>query len=193
MKKTIALFLVLCMAVFVPNAALASNSFETTTTDNSSETLPVFGYIGSDTHTIPPDPEVPQELEIYVEVPVEIMFAAFESDEGAVTSPKYAITNLSEINAVRVEIESFEQRESPAIDLDGKLFLTLVDNNNEPLIAELFPSDYATGKVMTESLAAYVDDADDNKLEFMVGGFWSGSFDVGLQPVFDMTIRFSAA
>ena len=188
MKKMIAIILTLGMALCIPGSAFAAE----TSAENKTETVPVLGYIGPDAYTIPTDPETPSEFEIYVEIPVQIMFAAFECDAGDVTSPRFAITNLSEKNDVRVEVERFDKLDNPDIDLDGMLSLTLVDSDGEPLIADLFPSDYSVGKVLAESLAAYVEGSDDNRLEFTVGGTWSGTFDDELHPAFDMTIKLSA-
>ena len=158
------------------------------TTTESVEVIPVHGYIGSDTSI-----ETPPDSEIYVEIPVKILFAAFEKDGGNVTSPKYTIKNLSEISDIKVEVENFEQVSDPAVDLDGKLSLKLVSLVNEDIVPGLFPADYPPAKLLTEKLPKYVEASADNKIDFLIGGEWQGEFDSKLYPVFDMTLKFSVA
>ena len=186
MKRAMALTLVLCMMLVISGAAIDYN-----TTTSNAEVIPVHGYVGPDAYVTPPDPEK-SETEIYVQVPVQIMFAAFESDAGAVTSPKFTITNLSEVSDVKVEVEQFVQRSFPDVDVDGKLSLKLVDFDNQDLVSNLFPADYQTPKLLTGNLSRYVEGVDGNELEFMVGGMWSGTFADELKPAFDMTVKFSA-
>ena len=191
-RKTLALVLSLCMALSVSSAAFAEEGDDYKTTAENVEIIPVRGYVGPDTHVIPPDPEEP-ELEIYVEVPTKVLFAAFEADEGAVTSPTFTITNLSATSDVKVEIEHFEQRQDPALDLNGNLSLKLIDQDMEDLVTGLFPSAGPLEGLLTANLSKVVDGSDSNTLTFMIGGTWSGSFDEELKPTFDMTIKFSAA
>ena len=190
-KKTLAIIMALCMIASLSHMAFASSM----TTEDIVEIIPVYGYVGPDEIIIPPNPDEskPQpELEIYVELPTYIMFAAFESDAGTVTSPKFKITNLSDQNDVKVEIEQFEQRLEPEIDLEDNLFLQLQNSKNEWITHDLFPGDYSAGKLLIGNLSKYAENSDDNTFEFMIGGLWSGSLDTELQIVFDMTIKFSA-
>ena len=196
-KRLTAIVVSLCMVVSVSNVVFANgedDSYKTITGEE--ETIPVYGYVGPDKSVIPPDTGgegEPSPVEIYVEVPTKILFAAFESKEGEITSPKFTITNLSELNDIRVEIESFEQRNSDDVNLDGRLSLKLVDVSNEDVVPELFPSSYSPpGKLLLDSLSKSVEGFDNNKFVFMVGGMWSGSFDEELQPVFDMVVKFSS-
>ena len=187
MKKS-KMAILLCLALTVSNAVLATGNSDITINTNGTETIPIYGYLGAEADIIDPDPE----LEIYVEVPVQIMFAAFESNSGKVTSPKFAITNLSAANDIRVEIDDFAQRPYPDVDLDGKLSLRLTDYNGEDIVADLFPAEYNEGKLLAANLSKQIDGFSDNKLEFMLGGTWGGSFSDELKPVFDITIKFSA-
>jgi len=195
MKKTrskiLAVVMILCMVFYTSSSAFAAETDPENpnmTVTDSIEIIPVYGYLGTDTAVI--DPEV---TEIYVEVPVKIMFAAFEGDDGMITSPIFTITNLSEISDVKVEIEQFVQRPDPAANLDGNLSLKLVSYTGDDIIANLFPSEYPPSKVLTDNLPKYVEGSDGNKINFRVGGTWGGSLNGKLQPVFDMTIKFSAA
>jgi len=192
-KKIFAIIMALCMTVSLSAAAFVEDEINIMTTENATEIIPVYGYVGPDSHIIPPNPEEPDtELEIYVELPTHIIFAAFENHMGTVTSPKFKITNLSSSNSVKVEIEQFEQRSTPAIDLDGGLLLELLNAEGQCIIPDLFPADYSEGKLLSDGLSKYIDESTDNQLEFTIGGSWSGSFETELQPIFDMTIKFSA-
>ena len=185
-NKAIAFFLTLCMMLALQNAAFADGEIINIITTNNVETIPIYGYIGPDADIIDPTSE------IYVEVPVKILFAAFESDVGEITSPQFTITNLSTTNNIKVEIESFEQRFDPAINLDGNLSLTLLNDNNEVVIHDLFPSTSPPEKLLCENLSAYEEESANHQLIFTIGGIWNGTFDNKLHPVFDITIKFSA-
>ena len=190
-KKVLAFMLAIFMAMSVFNLALSAEEPEPTDKITTSETevIPVYGYIGPLSPIIPTDPET----EIYVEVPIKIMFAAFDTQEGAVSSPVFKITNLSEKTDIKVEIADFSQQIEPAINLNDSLSLKLVTPAKTDLVSELFPADYSTAKVMTDKLVKNTEDAGDNVLSFTIDGTWSGSFNEEIQPVFDMTLKFSAA
>ena len=195
-KFTIGIMLALLMMLAIPYTAFAEEATGYKIVETEKETIPVHGYLGPDAHVTNPEPEDPEpseDTEIYVEVPVKILFAAFESDGGIITSPKHTITNLSAISDVKVEIEQFVQRPNPDVDLGNNLSLKLLSASNEELVPDLFPSNYTSGKILTENLSKYIEGEDSNKLEFMVGGTWNGSFSEELMPVFDMIIKFSAA
>jgi len=189
-KKSIwASVLVVCMMLSLFTAVLAEDTPEPTdkTTTAGMEVIPVHGYVGAHTDVVPPS------AEIYVEVPVKILFAAFDSDDGAVTSPRFKITNLSSKTDIAVEIEDFEQRYDSDAILNDRLSLKLVTLDNEDLVSELFPSSYASAKLMTANLSKFVEGSGGNVLDFMVGGTWSGGFDEEIKPMFDMTVKFSEA
>jgi len=152
--------------------------------------VPVYGYLGTDTTVIVPEPD-DSATEIYVEIPMKLLFAAFESDGGAISSPTYTITNLSTANDVRVEIESFAQRNEADVPLEGQLSLKLVTEEGEDLVTGLFPSEGLLNEALAERLARQGEETEDSQLLFMVGGTWDGPLDRELQPVFDMTLRFT--
>ena len=190
-NKTKAFILALCLLLSFPSAAFAETSTDNTIIAGSSEIISVHGYLGPDT-VAPPDPNERPPLEIYVEVPVKILFAAFESDNGEITSPVFTITNLSATSDIKLEIENFEQRYDPAADLDGKLSLSLQSTDNESLVSDLFPASYSSQKLLSANLSRLEEGQDSNRLDFTIGGNWSGPFDTELYPVFDMTIKISA-
>ena len=168
---------------------------ENTTTNGTDgkEIIPVYGYIGKDTNIVDPDPGEPgvaPETEIYIEAPIKILFASFESDAGAITSPKYAITNLSTVNDVKVEVKSFLQRED-GVELSGRLALNLVDHDGGELLSGLFPADYTQPKLLKNVLPKRVEGSTDHVLPFAIGGRWNGAFAKELHPVFDLTLQFT--
>ena len=186
-KNTLATMLILCMLFALTGTALAT---ETMTSDKNTEVIPVLGYVGPDTVVIDPDDPDPT-AEIYVEVPTQVIFAAFESGSGIVTSPKYAIKNLSTESDIRVEIESFTQQNAETVPLDGKLTLKLVTYTNTDLVTGLYPAAYPPAQTLADRLPKQVDESEDNILGFMISGHWSGDFEAELQPNFDMTVKFS--
>ena len=194
-KQLLASILAICMMFTLFNVAFAEDesASEDQITTAGMEVISVHGYVGPFTVVTPPDPDDPDppETEIYVEVPVKILFAAFDSHEGAVTSPKFKITNLSSTSDIKVEIEGFEQRNDPDVILDNRLSLKLVTLDEEDLVSELYPSSYASAKIIKESLSKVIEGSNGNVIEFMVGGTWTGAFDKELKPIFDMTIKFS--
>jgi len=201
-KKLFAMALALCMVLSLFTATATAEEPEPASADNSKisessiEIIPVYGHIGSNTDIISPDPDDPDplpEAEIYVEVPIRILFAAFDADEGAVTSPKYTITNLSETTNIKVEIENFTQQNDTEVQLENQLSLTLVSHEYTNLLPELFPADYQSAKLVSANLSKVVEDSDSNILRFMIAGTWSGSFDKEIKPIFDMTVKFSEA
>ena len=194
-KNLIAVALVLCVATIGFGAALANEEPEPSdkTTESSSEIIPIHGYVGPFSEVVTPDPDPDRVTEIYVSVPVKIIFAAFDIDNGEISSPVYKITNLSKTTDLKIEIESFTQNNDEDAPLNGQMNLKLVNQENEDLVAELFPSDYTNKKLMTDMLPKNVDSENHHIFNFMIGGRWDGDFDTKVSPIFDMTIKFSAA
>ena len=190
-RKILASILALCIMVSISAVAFATEEPDPNPTHRpvtvESDVIPIFGHIGSDSAVIDPEPE------IYVEVPLRLVFAAFESEAGVISSPRYTITNLSAISDVKIEIESLTQTNDATVPLNDNLSLEFLTHENEVLLPDLFPSDYLSPKLFQENLPKATADSDDNKLYFMLGGFWSGAFDQDLQPSFDMTVKFSIA
>ena len=92
--------------------------------------IPVYGYVGEDAVITDPDsndPETPPEeldVDINVSVPVKILWAAFESDGGAVTSPNYRIKNNGDAN-LKVTVVNFASTGTDNNDIDKYLTLNL--------------------------------------------------------------------
>ena len=186
-RNAIAIIMALCMILSVPHVVYA-NTPEYDTTENISEIIPIFGFVGLFESINPPD-----DPEIYVEIPIEILFAAFNTDNGEVTSPRYTIKNLSTTDDVKVEIQNFEQRDIPYVQLDGKLSLDFVNYDKQTIVDGVFPANYSSPKTFKSNLSRFIDGTEDSTIEFMIGGTWTGEFDTELQPVFDMTLKFSRA
>ena len=192
-KKSIAILLTLTLVmatwVFAAEEEPEQELSEQTVTEETG-IVPVHGYLGTDATVIVPEPEE-SATEIYVEMPMRLLFAAFERDGGVVSSPTYVITNLSAANDVRVELESFVQRNEAEVPLEGQLSLKLVTEEGEDLVTGLFPSEGLLNEALAERLARQGEETEDSQLLFMVGGTWDGPLDRELQPVFDMTLRFT--
>ena len=192
-RAAVMLCLALLIALSIPNTAYAADeALQYNTLAESQGVIPVNGYIGKGAIIIDPeDPEDPP-VDIYVEVPVRMVFAAFESDVGKVTSPTYTITNLSEKVDVKVEVEGFEQSNSETTTLNKQLALKLLRKDNVVLVENLFPAEYAMPKLITDRLPKMLDGSENHKLEVNIGGWWSGSFVQEMKPSFNMTLRFTA-
>jgi|AKZA01.1.fsa_nt_gi hypothetical protein len=158
-------------------------------TDNPTTEVPVFGYIGPDAEILDPenpnDPLVvnPLVTDMSVSVPVRLVWAAFASDGGEITSPEYTITNNSPF-AVDVELTSFENT-TPAgnqnAEADANIVISLTDLN--PL---------ATNVVgMTTPLPIQTLSAENGSTKFKIGGTYTGSFATAYQPTYRMVLTFS--
>ena len=194
-KKLLAVTLAFGMMLLVPHSALAEEANQNQSylgTSAEEEVIPVHGYLGPDSHVVDPGGDE-EETEIYVEIPTKVVFAAFESDAGEVVSPRYTITNLSAISDLKIEIESFTQKNESNASLNGQLTLKILTHEGNTLLADLFPAEYPARKLLCERLPKAVDGSQENKLGFMLGGNWSGNFKQEIQPIFDMVVKFSIA
>ena len=98
-----------------PNQVDKGVTGDTTTSPSKDWPITVHGYIGPDTTltdtdptdpTVKPDPTDP-DMMINVAVPMKILWAAFGTDNGKVTSPNYYVKNLSLSNDVEVTVTGF--------------------------------------------------------------------------------------
>jgi len=199
-KLRIVLMAVLCVVLLLPSAAYAEGSSNTDDmltfeADGSEgrEIVPVYGYIGAIESIEPQEPGQPTQKEIYVEVPIKLLFAVFHEDAGAVSSPTYSITNLSEISDVKVEIENFVSRPDTDAALNGQLSLHITDEQGAMIQSNLFPAEYPPAKVLEERLLKKTEESSENAITFRIGGMWEGGFETELYPTFDMTFKFSVA
>jgi len=114
MKKLISALLIIGMIACLSAPALAEfmPSDGTNTSHDISDlpfdvTVPVYGYVGPDATIVDnTDPPGPPTVILGVSVPVNLLWAAFKSDAGAVTSPNYYIQNNS-ATPVNMKITSF--------------------------------------------------------------------------------------
>ena len=173
-----------------------------------SQQIPVYGYIGPDTTIVDPDPENPDKppefnmTDINVAVPVKILWAAFASDNGDITSPTYQIKNLSLDNDLDVSIINFEEMpgiNTDAADLKDKLTLKIVSAGSQLGDVDLIDSSHA----YTDFKATpYTAPAPLEKGEvglpkiwnFTIGGEYSGTFDDNqYTPMYNIEFQFELA
>jgi hypothetical protein len=175
--------------------------------DAVGHTIPVYGYVG-------PLGKVKEENEgdegnkdvspivtpINVSVPTKLFWAAFESDKGNITAPKYKIENGADYD-VNVVLTSFTNANGNASDndyVDKYLDLNLVNDGS----TTVFGSN-GTAVVKKGNVADYLgDDTDEDvtlgKLSsksawnFSFGGEFKGDFpDTTWTPKYTMVLTFS--
>ena len=172
-------------------------------------TIPVYGYVGPDGEIYDPDPDDPDEppiIRLGVSVPVKLMWAAFASDGGDITSPNYFIRNFTS-TPVNVSIRTFEV--NPLGDGYEAAHHTAVDSDlvliMEGLGAGTGTASHVTvwdeGQVINPSatrdigtLAPFSTNLNDgHRRTFTIGGFFDGSLDVPLTGLrYNMILRFEA-
>jgi hypothetical protein len=165
-------------------------------TENSpliTDNIPVYGYVGEDaeiTDTDPTNPDTPpgtNAYEINVSVPVKILWAAFESDAGAVSAPDYHIKNNSRTYDLDVTLSSFLARVSAANE-EVDPFLTL----------NITGTEMATAGVINAGGADYDNDTPfatvlqkNTSWTFSLSGMYSGVFTTAYTPSYDMVLEFA--
>ena len=140
MKKLIAILAVVAIAASLTVPAFAASISDPTPAsklvqgDSAQETtVPVFGYVGEDadiTGTDVPPGIIVEKSQINVSVPVKLIWAAFESDKGAITAPTYTIKNNSEENKVAITMVSFTGTGTDNASVESKLTLNIVGVSN---------------------------------------------------------------
>ena len=157
-------------------------------------TIPIYGYVGEDATITDPDPDGPGDpptitpYEINVSVPVKIMWAAFESDAGAVSAPNYKITNNSEQNDVEVTLTSFlgTGTDNAAVDKDLALSLT-----GDLAKAVVTGNGTSASYFNTPDVIGVIDARD--FWAFSLGGTYAGGFDTVYLPTYEMVLTFDLA
>ena len=192
MKKLNLVIAILCIALGLSAQTMASSPElfnidppNIVTLTKETETIPVYGFIADNSEAIDLPPS------ISVELPLRLMFAAFEYFDGLVTGPRHQVRNLSTTHDISISIESFEQTDKEVTELNELLKLHVLDKEGSLIVDHLFPGDFTENKVLVERLAKYVDDETDTSFAFSIGGIWSGGFSEILKPSFEMTLRFS--
>ena len=197
---------------FVPPAQTTTGTavIQEDGTDTTSD-IPVYGYIGPDvviTDGDPGDPDVPPTIEgepkdINVAVPVKIMWAAFASDEGDVTSPTYYIKNLSYGSygsKIEISVADFDGANSDAAAVKSGLTLKMIDMDNPTSTVDLLNSShaYTTGGTAFVTLNQGASPTSLEVWNFSIGGFFGGDFP-GMgsasaidkyQPEYNLTFKF---
>jgi len=151
--------------------------------------IPVFGYIGQDANITDPEDEDgglvidPVTTNMSVSVPVRLVWAAFASDGGEITSPVYTITNNSKF-AVDVKLTRFDnttREENKKEDMDANIVISLTDLNQSAI--------NVVG--MTEPLSLPTPLSANGEKTFQIGGTYTGSFADAYQPTYNMVLEFS--
>lgn len=200
MKKLVSLACAMALVMTMSLTAFAAGSFDPATGINDDVTLntttggnsvPVYGYIGEDAELTDPDPTDPSlppvvdpsaGTDMELSVPVKLMWAAFASDGGSVTSPDYTIENKS-LFAVDVEMTSFTQ--TNGVSVSG-LTLNLVGASGGMTSINDVLSASATAFGTLDAAAGI-----NAERGFSVGGSYTGSFATVLQPEYSMVLTFS--
>jgi len=132
---------------------------------------------------------------VEVSVPVKLLFAAFESDKGEVTSPAYFIKNNGETD-IEVTLSGFEVSDSAGVSLvnnpasDGQLGLKLKSYSQPNLFPEVSLASAQTQSFVLGTLGDKdVTDGSD-RMGLKVGGKYIGSFDVSKQPRYMVVFEF---
>jgi len=147
--------------------------------------IPVFGYVGEDADVT--DPEDPIFYEINVSVPVALMWAAFETDGGAIVAPVYTIENRSAKNLVKVELTSFEGDGADNAAVDSVLTLNIKSitgtfNQSGVVVAGAYGINDAPKGTMDVRSA----------WTFTFDGTWAGNFSDGpFSPTYKMVLTFT--
>jgi hypothetical protein len=176
--------------------------------------IPVYGYVGADAKITDPvpgtgtDPTVKPEAvpyQVNVSVPTKIIWAAFESDGGAVTSPTYHIVNNSYTNNLTVTLVSFTKcylgkatTDNDFVDpnltlnitADGSPFTqsSVVAGNGTSAI--YFGDSTANGTAIVGTLAKKVNTTT-YPWNFKITGTYVGSYATAREPVYTMTLKFA--
>jgi hypothetical protein len=130
---------------------------------------------------------------IDVSVPVKLIFAAFKSDNGAVTSPDYHIINNGD-TAVDVSVQSMVETDSGSLNLkdalttDGDIRLKLQGTGSPPLL----DTDWLTATMQAKDLGTLgAKSSGTDTWNFKLAGGYKGGFDVAKKPQYNITFRFA--
>jgi hypothetical protein len=177
--------------------------------DEDGAPVPVYGYVGEDANITDPDPDsedptkppVVSPTGINVSVPTKILWAAFASDDGDVTSPTYQIRNNSTAIDLDVSIAAFTPEtdaNNPAnAKIDKDLVLTLNSTDTGELgdtAINIFNKKGSTGSYDAPNPLSH---ASGTPLEptswgFTIGGHYYGDFGgVAQSPTYKLTLGFA--
>ncbi|MCC8022366.1 MAG: hypothetical protein LIO46_01070 [Clostridiales bacterium] len=210
MKKTLSILMAVAMLAAFSVGTFAAGTitapeYKTIYGDPSAETvpdtdIPVWGYVGPDALVEPdPDPDVdPKVTMIAVKVPVQILWAAFESDGGTITSSDYSITNDSTEADLKVTVADFDAgllnpTANAIVDDDLELYFTAVGTGFDAGSRQLW--DETNGSTLTANTTAETNTLDaGDTWKFTLSGAWNGDF-TSLsdyqQPNYTLTLKFA--
>jgi hypothetical protein len=201
MKKLviIAMASILVLACSVVPSFADSTSFPAATYESVQGTspqegvsIPVYGYVGEDANIEDGEPPTVHTHAINVSVPTKVIWAAFESSGGAITSPDYHIKNNSNNNSLKVTLQSFTAQASSANDaVDGDLVLNIVGTDGQMDRDEVFNK----GTGVTSNDTAFTDTFEsEEQWGFKLGGTYDGdNFDTAYAPTYSMVLKFASA
>jgi hypothetical protein len=173
---------------------LSTTEDELLTTDNSKGLIPVYGYVGEDAIIDDDEKDDPtKEPDVYpflidVSVPVKVIWAAFESGGGAVTSPDYYIENHGD-DDLTVTLVSFAANGADNTNVDSDLSLTLAEvsagamTNSETSTTLVSSGNYPANNDALGTLAT-------GKWNFKLTGTYDGSFTTPYEPSYLMVLKF---
>jgi hypothetical protein len=167
--------------------------------DNWYKTIDYEGVFDFDTDTITADTTIygrflAAESKINVSVPVKLIFAAFESDNGAITAPKYHIKNNGSY-PVDVSVDSLTIENADTLTLTatplttGDVSLKLRGSGTVPFNGTDFLTESSAINASIGTLAAAGDTYDTKYFTFE--GTYKGSFDPPKQPNYVLGFRFA--
>ncbi|MDR1068173.1 MAG: hypothetical protein LBL36_02875 [Clostridiales Family XIII bacterium] len=164
--------------------------------DGADTDIPVYGFISEDVDGILDDDSEDEGEQPYldtyainVEVPVKLIWAAFEGDEGDITAPDYHITNLSRANDLTVTMTDFviKDEDSDATTIDSDLTLNIT--GTQMALADVVGMTSRTDAYAT-TLFKRVDLSTANTWNFSLGGTWDGDWSTTYTPQYTMTLKF---
>ncbi|MDR3208167.1 MAG: hypothetical protein LBT60_07565 [Oscillospiraceae bacterium] len=208
MKKTLSILLaVVFMAAFAVPSAFAGSFDDSAQQHDDAVTghdtdspitriIPMYGYVGKDTNLIDPDPDNPDQppqpadTEINLAVPIKIIWAAFASDEGLVTSPTYTVKNFSTAHKVKISVVKFEAGfHDPSANgvVDSTLVLNLVGSYGQ--FGQINLLNVGTYKTAITDIGT--DLGSSTNWNFRIAGTYTGTFATAYQPSYVLTFKFT--
>lgn len=199
MKKILSIAIAILLVSTMSISAFATYSFDTPTYDNLQPegladdiTVPGWGYIGLDGAITPdPDPDEkpvvipdPDMTYIDVSVPVQFLWAAFESNKSAtpsnIVSPTYNLINNSDDVNLEVSLDSFTATGGDTLPVGSTLVLNLTGNLAKTNIVGGAASTYSS-KLLAEATWT-----------FGISGVYTGSYGAAaVQPKYAMVLGFA--
>ena len=121
-------------------------------------------------------------------VPVKIIWAAFESDAGAISAPNYKIINNSAANDVDVTLTSFSGSSTNTDNaiVDPNLVLNLTGSE---MAGNVVTGNGATATYLTIPASKGTLNSR-SEWTFSLGGMWSGGFTTAYTPTYEMVLTF---